>query len=78
MPWVHENWEDLIHWMASHFKGKSLLSIVTKLMLAAIVYTIRNERNTRLFQRNYKDTLLCIPYGMREILGCSRGITRTL
>ena len=47
MPWVHENWEDLIHWMASHFKGKSLLSIVTKLMLAAIVYTIWHERNTR-------------------------------
>ncbi|XP_022867953.1 uncharacterized protein LOC111387616, partial [Olea europaea var. sylvestris] len=44
LPWVQWRWPDTLSWM-EQFRGKSLSSIVIRLMFAALIYTIWHECN---------------------------------
>ncbi|XP_022855072.1 uncharacterized protein LOC111376347 [Olea europaea var. sylvestris] len=46
LPWVQRSWADTLSWM-EQFRGRSMQSIVIRLMFAASIYTIRSERNVR-------------------------------
>jgi hypothetical protein len=45
------NWEKFNWWMASHFRGKSSLSIVVRITMTATLYDLCHEGNDRLFLR---------------------------
>ena len=47
IPSVAMNWEDTLRWMAQTFRGNSLSSLTARLMFAAVVYGIWQERNSR-------------------------------
>lgn len=40
-------------WCAEHFKGKSLISLVRRLILNSFIHHIRRERNSRIFTSKY-------------------------
>lgn len=44
LPWSNLDWGETIQWKVSNLKGKSLLSLIVKLMLAAAVYSLWRER----------------------------------
>ncbi|XP_039020908.1 uncharacterized protein LOC120152868 [Hibiscus syriacus] len=44
------SWEVFMAWASSNWKGKSLLTMVMKMALNALIYTIWEERNKRVFQ----------------------------
>ncbi|XP_022857172.1 uncharacterized protein LOC111378235 [Olea europaea var. sylvestris] len=46
LPWVQRSWLDSLSWM-EQFRGRSLSSIVIRLMFAASIYAIWRERNAR-------------------------------
>ena len=48
-------WMDNLHWMATHWQGKSLTTRIRKLVLATTVYTIWMERNDRFHTNSYQD-----------------------
>ena len=48
------NWESFIHSSAINWKGKTLHTLINKLLLAAVVFHIWQERNRRLFQKKKK------------------------
>jgi hypothetical protein len=55
LPCSYSCWEDLFLDVANRFKGKSLRDLIVKLMLAAGVYIIWKERNSRLFMGKFRD-----------------------
>ena len=62
-------WPDLISWMSSTWKGRTLDIIDQKLCLAAMVYTIWNERNKRYHENSVRrsdDIVLSIANLVRE------------
>ncbi|XP_074365287.1 uncharacterized protein LOC141706422 [Apium graveolens] len=48
------NWGDFIRVAASKWRGRSLHSLINKLVYAAIIYHIWHERNRRIFQNQRK------------------------
>ncbi|XP_022855778.1 uncharacterized protein LOC111376996 [Olea europaea var. sylvestris] len=44
LPWVQRSWLDTLSWM-EQFRGRSMSSIVIRLMFAASIYVIWRERN---------------------------------
>lgn len=48
------NWEGSILYAAANWKGKSLYVLINKLVLAAVIFHIWQERNRRLFQKKKK------------------------
>ncbi|XP_022899544.1 uncharacterized protein LOC111412911 [Olea europaea var. sylvestris] len=57
LPWVQWSWLDSLSWM-EQFRGRSLSSIVIRLMFAASIYAIWRERNARIHGRLLKMSLL--------------------
>ncbi|XP_022890406.1 uncharacterized protein LOC111405656 [Olea europaea var. sylvestris] len=45
-PWVQRSWADTLSWM-EQFCGRSMESIVIRLMFVALIYAIWRERNVR-------------------------------
>ena len=73
-------WKDCISQMVTHCKGKSFLSLVRKLALAASVYFIWAERNSRFHDhslREAKVTLWAISDIIRYRLSSAKGISDT-
>ena len=48
-------WTDLINWMVRNWKGKSLATKVNKLAIAATIYTLWVERNSRFHTNSTSD-----------------------
>ena len=56
IQWQGGNWNDFIMWAAVHLKGKTLAKTISRVLLAASVYTLWKDRNARIFQNSYRDT----------------------
>ncbi|XP_039045799.1 uncharacterized protein LOC120185725 [Hibiscus syriacus] len=50
LHFVARSWETFEVWACSSWKGKSLLTMVMKIVLNALIYIIWDERNKRVFQ----------------------------
>ena len=46
---VSASWDDIVIWLSSRAKSRSITSVIGKLMVAATAYFIWQERNNRLF-----------------------------
>ena len=57
IQWQGGKWNDFITWAAVHLKGKALAKIISRVLLAASIYTIWKDRNARIFQNNYRDII---------------------
>lgn len=55
LPCTFSCWEDFFQDVANRFKGQSLRDLIIKLMMAAGVYIVWKERNSRLFRRKSRD-----------------------
>ncbi|XP_039054052.1 uncharacterized protein LOC120196280 [Hibiscus syriacus] len=44
------SWNDLLAWAAAKWKGKSLLTYILKIAYNALIYSLWEERNKRIFQ----------------------------
>jgi hypothetical protein len=65
------NWDETVQWMIRRSKGKALLSLIIKLMFAAAVYAIWQERNHRIFRgrsRNVVNVCSDILFWVRTII----------
>ena len=74
IPWVNRSWEETLQWMAISFKGKSLRSLIAKLMFAAT--GIWRERNARMFQgrsRGVSNVFYEIMYWVRARINSLHG-----
>ena len=77
LPWVHRSWGETVHWMTQNFKGKSLRSVICRLMFAAAVYAIWRERNSRIFNekaRSACNVLHEVLYWVRERVNSLHGL----
>ncbi|XP_039027150.1 uncharacterized protein LOC120160903 [Hibiscus syriacus] len=64
----HPSWDALFAWVAASWKGKSLLTSIIKIASNALIYTIWQERNKRLFQGR-SSTVEEMFYAIKEIVG---------
>ncbi|MFS7905400.1 putative reverse transcriptase zinc-binding domain-containing protein [Helianthus anomalus] len=51
MAYISDSWNSVLEWMEQYSNSKRLEQIVCKLVLAAVVYFIWQERNNRLFSQ---------------------------
>ncbi|XP_022040716.1 uncharacterized protein LOC110943275 [Helianthus annuus] len=59
MESLEPKWCDILDWLGSHSRSKSAKNLVCRLLVAALAYTIWQERNNRLFRNHARppDTL---------------------
>ena len=50
-------WEELIMWLATHWRGASFEAVIRKLCLAATIYYIWQERNSRFHTNSRRSTM---------------------
>lgn len=50
------DWQDLVAHVSANWKGKLLDQIINKIVLASLVYYIWQERNSRMFQSQFRTT----------------------
>ncbi|XP_021993252.1 uncharacterized protein LOC110889984 [Helianthus annuus] len=58
MDSIDANWESIIDWLSQHATNNSARSVVSKLVVAASSYFIRQERNNRLFSTNQRNATM--------------------
>ncbi|XP_038998621.1 uncharacterized protein LOC120123890 [Hibiscus syriacus] len=50
LHFITRSWESFLAWACYTWKGKSLLSVILKIALNALIYILWEERNKKLFQ----------------------------
>ena len=58
----------MVNWFAINVKGKGLGKLISKLILATVVYVIWRERNARIFRNDYKDVVTI----SKDVVDCIR------
>lgn len=64
----HLSWSALVELVSDQWKSNSLINVVNKIVLGSLVYFIWQERNLRLFQKQYRSS--------RQVVSCIVEVVR--